>query len=273
MPPSLRVVQRLPSSTPADLERQRLGAGVGQPLTVGAGPNSTDSSKPTAELYRYPCQWRWLVIPAKQAVWNSTGDQAGNLRPMALLPPETPSRRPARSSTVGKCRAITTACRLTARVKFSSRASSIKKPPAHNSARVLSTGMVMRSRSRAGAGSVFHGDLTDREFHTSIEASPMGHLANEVGIGLAGPPQGRLSGLCSGKDERPRRASGRNVCTTAANAGSSGILLLCRPLPAAERNRCGAASRVEIQVPFDSIHSLGQSVNGCSKLYPLVVEF
>lgn len=47
------------------------------------------------------------------------------------------------ASMVGKCRAITTARLLTSSGKLLSRASSIRKPPAHSSALVLSTGMVM----------------------------------------------------------------------------------------------------------------------------------
>jgi len=46
-------------------------------------------------------------------------------------------------STVGKCRAIATACCLTASGRLSSRASSMRNPPAQRSALVRSCGMVM----------------------------------------------------------------------------------------------------------------------------------
>ena len=44
---------------------------------------------------------------------------------------------------VGKCRAIVTACCLIASGKLLFRASSIRKPPAHSSALVLSSGIVI----------------------------------------------------------------------------------------------------------------------------------
>jgi hypothetical protein len=47
------------------------------------------------------------------------------------------------SSIVGKCLAMVTARRLTANGRLSSRANSIRNPPAHKSALVLSSGMVI----------------------------------------------------------------------------------------------------------------------------------
>lgn len=103
---------------------------------------------------------------ARTAEWHL------GLRAMGLLPSESPRpvgcrnlAKNATSSIVGKCRAITTAFCLTARGRPSSRASSIRKPPAHNIARVLSTGMVMEISRMSEQESVPHDRLAKRECH------------------------------------------------------------------------------------------------------------